>query len=59
MSSYVFKSNKVPVTKMLQLLIFLFFLTGVYTKECMKNYKSLEAHNFFTSGKICYRTLCK
>ena len=26
--------------------------TGVYTRESMKNYKSLEAHNYFRSGWV-------
>ena len=27
-------------------------LSGVFTKEAMKNYRSLEAHNYFVSGWV-------
>ena len=31
---------------------FFFLISGVFTHEVMKNYRSLEAHNFFVSGWV-------
>ena len=36
----------------LHLLWYVFFNTGIYSAEAMKNYKSLEAYRFFISGWV-------